>query len=97
MKYIQNTNSDIQKMLESIGVSSFEDLLKLIIPEELRLKDRLDIGESKSEFDLILDTDNIKHKNKVLTCYDGGGVYDHYIPSVVDFISSRSEFYSICS
>ena len=94
MKYIQNTDSDIQKMLDSIGVSSFEDLLKLIVPEKLRLKDKLNIGEPKSELDLIIDTDNIKRKNKALTCYDGGGVYDHYIPSVVDFISSRSEFYT---
>ena len=94
MKYIQNTDSDIQKMLDNIGVSSFEDLLKLIVPEKLRLKDKLNIGEPKSELDLIIDTDNIKRKNKALTCYDGGGVYDHYIPSVVDFISSRSEFYT---
>ena len=94
MKYIQNTDSDIQKMLDSIGVSSFEDLLNLIVPEKLRLKDKLNIGEPKSELDLIIDTDNIKRKNKALTCYDGGGVYDHYIPSVVDFISSRSEFYT---
>ena len=94
MKYIQNTDSDIQKMLDSIGVSSFEDLLKLIVPEKLQLKDKLNIGEPKSELDLIMDTDNIKRKNKTLTCYNGGGVYDHYIPSVVDFISSRSEFYT---
>ena len=94
MKYIQNTNTDIQKMLKSIGVSSFEELLKLIVPDKLRLREKLDIGESKSEFDLTLDADKIKRKNKALTCYNGGGVYDHYIPSVVDFISSRSEFYT---
>ena len=94
MKNIQNTNNDIQKMLKSMDVSSFEELLKLIVPDKLRLKDSLNIGEPKSELDLILDTDAIKNKNKALTCYDGGGVYDHYIPSVVDFISSRSEFYT---
>jgi len=94
MKYIQNTDKDIKRMLESIGVSSFEDLLKTIIPNKLRLKKDLNIGSPKSEFDLILDTDNIKDKNKSLTCYNGGGVYDHYIPSVVDFIASRSEFYT---
>ena len=81
-------------MLKSIGVSSFEDLLKAIVPDKLRLKKKLNIGNPTSEFDLILDTNNIKNKNKTLICYNGGGVYDHYIPSVVDFISSRSEFYT---
>ena len=94
MKYIQNTDRDIRKMLESIEVSSFDDLLKTIVPEKLRFKEELSIGEPKSEFDLILDTNSVKNDNKSLICYSGGGVYDHYIPSVVDFIASRSEFYT---
>jgi len=93
MKYIQNTESDIKKMLDEIGVGKFEDLLSMI-PDKLTLKETIDIGDSLSEIELISDTDKFKDKNKKMTCFNGGGVYDHHIPSVVDFLSSKSEYYT---
>ena len=91
MKYIQNTNKDIKKMLNEIGVDSFDSLVKSI-PDEIRFKNSFNIGEALSEYELILETSKLKNNN--LLCFMGNGIYDHYVPSVVDFISSRSEFYT---
>ena len=91
MKYIQNTNKDIEEMLKEIGVKSFEDLIETV-PEEIRFKGSFSIGEGLSEYDLLLDTSKID--NNKLICFMGNGIYDHYVPSVVDFISGRSEFYT---
>ena len=94
MKYIPNTKEDLEKMLKDIGEKSFESFLSKIIPKDLQFKEGLRIGSPLSEFDLMLDIDRIKKLNKDLITFNGGGVYDHYVPSVVDFISSRSEFYT---
>ena len=91
MKYIQNTDKDIKKMLKRIGVKSFEDLISTV-PDNIRFKGSTNIGKKLSEFELILDTE--KMKNNSLTCFMGNGIYDHYVPSVVDFIAGRSEFYT---
>ena len=91
MKYIQNTNKDIQKMLKEIGVKSFDSLIESI-PSEIRFKDSFNIGDALSEYELILETSKLKNNN--LICFMGNGIYDHYVPSVVDFISCRSEFYT---
>ena len=92
MKYIQNTNKDIKKMLNEIGVDSFDSLVKSI-PNEIRFKNTFNIGEALSEYELLMETSKLK-KNNNLLCFMGNGIYDHYVPSVVDFISSRSEFYT---
>ena len=86
MKYIPNTKEDISQMLKEIGSSSFEELLSQIVPENLRFQGSLNIGDSLSELDLLADIGKIKHANKTLINFNGGGVYDHYVPSVVDFI-----------
>ena len=88
MKYIPNTKKDFKEMLEEMGEDSFESFLSKIIPENLRFEKDLEIGSPHSEFDLMLDVDKMKSLNKNLINFNGGGVYDHYIPSVVDFISS---------
>ena len=91
MKYIQNTDQDIIEMLEEIGVKSFKDLIKMI-PDDIRFKDSFKLGRGLSEYELILETNKMENNN--LTCFMGNGIYDHYVPSVVDFISGRSEFYT---
>ena len=76
MKYIQNTNKDIKKMLNEIGVDSFDSLVKSI-PDEIRFKDSFNIGEALSEYELILETSKLKNNN--LLCFMGNGIYDHYV------------------
>ncbi|MAV64038.1 MAG: aminomethyl-transferring glycine dehydrogenase [Candidatus Marinimicrobia bacterium] len=91
MKYIYNTDKDIKEMLDVIGVQSFEELIKAI-PYDVRFKDDIGIGRPLSEQELLSEVSGLKNKNMI--CFNGGGVYDHYIPSVVDFLASRSEFYT---
>ena len=94
MKYIPNTENDLKDMLKTIGEESISKLISKIIPEDLRPKKNLNIGDPLSEFDLLLNIEDLKRNNKNLICFNGGGVYDHYIPSIVDFLSNRSEFYT---
>ena len=88
MKYIPNTKNDLRDMLQTIGEKSTSSLISKIIPENLRPKNALKIGDPLSEYDLLLDVEYLKNNNKKLICFNGGGVYDHYIPSIVDFLSS---------
>jgi len=91
MPYISNTDDDRRAMLEKIGADSLEDLLK-VIPDKLRLKKALDIP-ALSEMELLVEIERLAHGNSgELTCFAGGGVYDHFIPSAVGAIISRPEF-----
>jgi len=95
MQYIPNNNdSDEQQILEYIGVKSFSELLD-IIPKKFRENSRLDIPKGISEHELIKEVQYISQKN-IISEYNfmGRGVYDHYVPKLVDFIASRSEFYT---
>ncbi len=94
--YLPVTPEDLKVMLESIGVSSIDDLYKAV-PADVRLKDDLKIGDSKSEIEIRREIGAMAAKNKSiedLTCFMGAGSYDHYIPSTVKHIVSRSEYYT---
>lgn len=77
-----------------MGVSSFENLLTAI-PEEIRLKTDLPLSGEKSEIEVIREMESLSRQNlsgtEVLS-FLGGGAYDHFIPSAVPFLASRSEF-----
>ncbi|MEA1974677.1 MAG: aminomethyl-transferring glycine dehydrogenase subunit GcvPA [Bacillota bacterium] len=95
-KFIPNTKNDIKEMLEVIGASSIDDLF-LDIPEKFRFNRELNIPDEMSEIELRKHIQEIASKNKSvdeLTCFLGAGAYDHYKPSVVKTIMSRSEFYT---
>ena len=78
-------------MLERIGVARFEDLLEPI-PENLRFKRKLNIP-SLSEVELLREIEGLANDTSGnLTCFAGGGVYDHFIPSAVGTIIGRPEF-----
>jgi len=93
MSYIPHTQEEVEEMLKIIGVSSIEELF-VDIGEELRPKS-FNLPEGKSEFEVKEDIKKISQKNNYSLIYFlGGGVYDHYIPAIVDTLSSRSEFYT---
>ena len=93
MNYIPHTESEIKEMLKVIGVASVEDLFKHI-PGELRPKS-FNIPEGKSEFEVVEYLKLLSRKNATsLVDFVGGGFYDHYIPSAVDALACRSEFYT---
>lgn len=94
--YIPTTEKEEIKMLKSIGLSSIEDLFS-DIPKELRLLKDLKLGSPLSEIEITKHVKNVAAKNKDtddLICFMGAGAYDHYIPSVIKHITSRSEFYT---
>lgn len=94
--YIPLTNTDEKTMLQAIGVNTIEDLFT-DIPEELLLNKRLNLPDPMSELEVTKQLKMLADKNKSLddlVCFLGAGAYDHYIPSVVEHITSRSEFYT---
>lgn len=78
-------------MLEKIGVKSLEDLYAEV-PESIRFKGEYKLPDAMSELDVRRFFDTLGKENARLTCFAGAGVYDHYTPSVVPNIVSRSEF-----
>ena len=96
MPYIPITDNQERELLEFLGFKNYDELLK-IIPESLRIKESLGLKEGMSEFEIENDIKSILNMNNPASeglCFLGGGVYDHYVPKIVDFLSSRSEFYT---
>ena len=95
-RYLPMTESDKQAMLETIGVNSVDELFS-DIPESVRFKGEYNTKKVKSEPALLKELAQLAAKNADLrynTSFLGAGVYDHYIPVIVDHVISRSEFYT---
>ena len=90
-KYFPHTADDVQQMLDVIGVRTLDDLYAEI-PEEIKLHRELNIPSEKSEIEVRNIIRDLAAMNKPLVCFAGAGCYDHYTPSVVPFLASRSEF-----
>ena len=90
-KYFPHTESDLKAMLEKVGVESLDDLYAQI-PENIRFKGDYEIPLGASEMEVRQTFELLGSKNKQLTCFAGYGVYDHYSPSVIPNLLSRSEF-----
>jgi glycine dehydrogenase subunit 1 len=89
MSFIPHGKEERDLILKTIGISH-EDELFSMIPEELRLKQRLKIPGP-------LDEETIKRipqGNFAKVLFAGGGIYRHHIPAVVDMIASRQEIYT---
>jgi len=93
-RYTSATDADRAEMLAAIGVDSI-DALFADIPEDLRLDEPLDLGPGLSEQEVYNELRRLAQRN-ISTEDDvsflGGGMYDHYVPALVDAITSRSEF-----
>lgn len=95
-QYIPNTDADRGQMLSSLGMKSIDELFA-DVPSDLKLKRMLNLPESMSEMELTAHMKAIAGKNddtSECTCFLGAGAYDHFIPSIVKHIISRSEFYT---
>jgi glycine dehydrogenase subunit 1 len=91
MPFISNTDENQKEMLKRIGMNSIEELFNPI-PDNLRLKKDLDIP-AYSEMEVLDRINNIASENRTgLTCFAGGGIYDHFIPSALENVLSRPEF-----
>lgn len=91
---IPNTEEDRKEMLSVIGVESFEELLSNV-PQELLNADFSDLGKGLSEYEVLellkgLANGNVSSGEAV--SFLGGGAYDHFVPSIIGEIISRSEY-----
>ncbi len=96
MRYISITASQRRMMLEQIGCESIESLFD-DIPEDVRLRRPLNLPDAQSEMQVsarfsVLAGANIPATE--LVSFAGAGCYDHYIPSVVDHVIQRPEFFT---
>ncbi len=92
--YTSVTDADRDLMLGLIGVGSIEELLA-DVPRSVRLDGLLDLPTGQGEQEVFSYMRGLAARNT--TCDDevsflGAGMYDHYVPALIDSILSRSEF-----
>lgn len=95
-RYIPLTEKDKKEMLATIGVNSISELFG-DVPKNVYLDRDLNIADAEPETQLLKRLNRVANKNvtkETHTSFLGAGVYDHYTPSVVDAMISRSEFYT---
>ncbi|HEY2961024.1 MAG TPA: aminomethyl-transferring glycine dehydrogenase subunit GcvPA [Pyrinomonadaceae bacterium] len=95
MRYIPNSPEERTEMLAAIGLKSADQLFDSI-PQELRLQRQLNTPAALSEIELLDKFERLGQQNAAArrTSFLGAGAYSHYIPTIVDHIISRSEFFT---
>ncbi len=93
-RYTSTTEQDRREMLAAIGVESIDDLFA-DVPAGVRLDRPLDLPDGVSEQEVTEELAGLAARNR--SCADevtfaGAGMYDHYVPAVVDAITQRSEY-----
>src|SRR5437764_6438000 len=94
MDYVQFTPKQRDEMLKAVGARSIDDLLKQI-PDEYRLRESLAIPAGMDELSLRSHLSQLAARNESAdqkVCFLGAGVYDHFIPTVVDHLAMKGEF-----
>jgi glycine dehydrogenase subunit 1 len=94
-RYTSVTDSDLAAMLATIGVSSVQEIFDRQIPEAVRLVRPLALPDGMGEQEVYehlrsLAARNVSAEDEL--CFLGAGMYDHYVPAVVDMLMERSEF-----
>ncbi len=93
MPYTPHTNEQVREMLDLIGLENESDLFSSV-PKELHISG-IDLPEGLDEFTTFEKFKSLAAKNVTnKTIFMGGGYYDHIVPSAVDALAGRSEFYT---
>ena len=90
-KFFPHTQDDLQAMMAKAGVKDLDGLYAQI-PESIRFRGDYKLPSEMSEMEVRDVFAKLGSQNKQLTCFAGYGVYDHYTPSVIPQLLSRSEF-----
>jgi glycine dehydrogenase subunit 1 len=95
LRYIPNSPEERTEMLHQVGLNSAEELFDSI-PKDLRLSRNLNTPSALSEIELLAGFEQLAAQNRGAgrTSFLGAGAYQHYIPTIVDHIISRSEFFT---
>ncbi len=94
MTYVCLTDADREAMLATIGVSSVEELFR-DVPPGVRMERDLDLGAPLTEHEIVRRLEELAARNTHAgqeVSFLGAGVYDHYVPAIVDSILERGEF-----
>jgi glycine dehydrogenase subunit 1 len=94
VSYLSLTDADREAMLETIGVASVEELFQ-DIPEAVRFGRGLALEPALPEAELVAHLEELASRNAhtgVELFFLGAGIYDHYVPAIVDAILARGEF-----
>ncbi len=90
--YVSNTKKQQEEMLRQIGCGDYDDLFASV-PEEVKLKRKLEMPEGSSELEIRRQMEGLAGKNKVFShIFRGAGAYNHFIPAIVRQVSSKEEF-----
>ena len=91
LSYFPHTEEDVRAMLERIGVNSLDDLFS-DVPADFVFKGEYDLPSAMSEQQVRDYFEKLASMNTKLKVFVGQGAYDHDIPSVIPYITGRSEF-----
>jgi glycine dehydrogenase subunit 1 len=93
--YLFTTPEQRQAMLRDIGAATVDELFDQV-PADVRLRRALQLPPPLTELELESEIDRRARENAAANriCFMGGGAYDHFIPSAVDEMASRGEFYT---
>ncbi len=89
-KYFPHTDSDLQAMMDVVGVKSLDELYAEV-PEQIRFRGDYQLPSEMSEIEVRQLFEQLGSQNRQLVCFAGAGVYDHYTPSVIPQLLQRSE------
>jgi glycine dehydrogenase subunit 1 len=92
--YVPHAEADVAAMLAAVGAATVEDLFAEV-PEAVRLRRTLDLPAGVTEVELLAELRALAARTTPasgLVSFLGAGIYDHYVPAVVDAIVGRSEF-----
>jgi glycine dehydrogenase subunit 1 len=94
-RYTAITNEDLAAMLAAIGVGSLQEIFDRQIPVGVRLGRALELPDGMPEQDVYehlreLAARNVSSEDEL--SFLGAGMYDHYVPALVDMLMERSEF-----
>ena len=93
MRYLSLTDADREAMLAAIRVASVDDLFA-DIPEGVRFRGSLDLEPALSEQELVAHLTELAERNVPAgeeLSFLGAGIYDHYVPAVVDSVLAQGE------
>ena len=90
-KFFPHTESDLQAMMDVVGIKSLDELYAEV-PESVRFRGDYQLPSEMSELEVRQLFEQLGSQNRQLICFACAGVYDHYTPSVIPQLLSRSEF-----
>jgi len=92
MDFTPHTDADVERMLGALDLVDPADLFSHL-PDDVLLDHPLDLTDPWSEFEVMRYIDRLASRNRTdLICFAGGGIYDHFLPTVVRALTLRPEF-----